>query len=170
MISSGMDSLIDELLGALDDQINVLELKCSQLAGLSRALVRRDNEATEAILEEMERAEEVQASADLRLVAVRGTFAEALGCEVEKLKLSRLVAELPPRWARATDHRRRRIVDLTGKLRREHLRTAMLLSECARINRMLLESLLPVGEAVVTYGVEGMNLWRAETGLMDTES
>ena len=170
MIPSGMECLFEELLGALDEEIRVLELKCSHLTGLFQALVDRDQEATEAILEQMEQSQEVQISVDLRLGAIRRTLADALGCKVQELKLSKLVAVLPSEWARETDDRRRRIIDLTAKLRREHLQTAMLLNECIRINRTLLASLLPSGDPVVTYNTEGTDIWRPETGLMDTES
>ena len=170
MILSNMDSQIGELLDALDEEIRLLELKCSQLAGLFGSLVDRDQETTEAVLEQMEQSQEPQISVDMRLGAIRRTLADAIGCETRELKLSKLISHLPPEQGRATDDRRRKIVDLTAKLRREHLQTAMLLNECIRINRTLLASILPSGDAVMTYSTEGSDIWRPETGLMDTES
>ena len=170
MILPNMDSQIGELQDVLDEEIVLLERKCSQLAGLFKAMVDRDQETTETVLEQMEQSQEAQVSVDLRLGTIRRTLADALGCEARELKLSELVAVLPPGWAKATDDRRRRIVDLTVKLRREHLQTAMLLNECIRINRTLLASLFPATDTVMTYSTDGSDIWRSESGLMDTES
>ena len=70
---------------------------------------------------------------------------------------------------RTLDEIRQRIVELTDALRKQHLQTVLLLAECARFNRLLLESILPGGEMVMTYGTGGSDLWRSGTGLVDTE-
>ena len=49
------------------------------------------------------------------------------------------------------------------------MRTVMLLGECARINRMLLEAMFPHSEGVVTYGAGGAEPWQPDAGLVDAE-
>ena len=80
-----------------------------------------------------------------------------------------LVDELPDAQASAVDYRRRQITEQVGKLRRQHLQTAMLLVECSRVNHMMMECLLPAGETVATYDATGANLWRFGTSLVDKE-
>ena len=169
MIPASMDRQIDELLGILDEEIELLDRKRSQLADLSAALVERDNDTTERLLEEIEQAQSAQESLDARLGGVRERLAETLGCAPHEVRLSRLAGELPLRHARAVADRRARIVDRAGALRTQHLKTALLLSECSRINGMLLQSMLPAAETVTTYGAGGTETWRGEAGLMDTE-
>jgi predicted nucleic acid-binding Zn-ribbon protein len=170
MIVRSTESLIDELLAVLDEEIELLEQKQSQLADLSDALVAVDDVATEALLKQIEQTERTQTMVDLKLQDVRKTLAGVLGYDdARALRLSVLVTKLPDAQASAVDDRRGRLAQQVGKLRRQHLQTAMLLIECSKVNRMMMECLLPAGEAVTTYDATGTNLWRNGAGLVDKE-
>ncbi len=170
MIARRTESLIDELVVILDEEIELLELKRSQLADLSESLVAADDEAVEALLEQIEQVERTQTATDLKLETVRGALAGVFGYDdVKALRLSVLVAELPDAQALAVDDRRRRMAEQVGKLRRQHLQTAMLLVECSRINRKMMECILPAEETVATYDATGTSLWRSGTSLVDKE-
>jgi len=169
MISPGDSLPIDELLAALDEQVDLLERKRSQLAELSAALIARNDDATERLLGELEQTEAVQRAADMRLGAVRSAVAAALGAAAVHVRLAELIEYLPSAQAAAVRQRRQHIIRKAAALRAEHLRTVLHLAEAARINRLLLESLLPGGESVVTYGARGSDHWRPEAGLVDTE-
>lgn len=169
MIRPGMETVVEELLAVLDDEMELLELKRSQLAELSEALLHSDNGAVEALLEQIEQAQKVQVPLDLRLKTLRETFAGALGCSSRELRLSRLIAELPQEQATAVTRRKRQVAHKVDQFRRQHLQTTMQLAECSRITGMLLDSLLPAGEVVVTYSAGGADHWRAGAGLLDME-
>ena len=170
MIVRSTESLIDELLAILDEEIELLEQKRSQLANLSEALVSTDDAATESLLKLIERTEHTQTRVDLKLQDVRKTLAGVFGYDDAKaLRLSVLVTELPDAQASAVNDRRERLAQQVGNLRRQHLQTAMLLIECSKVNRMMMECLLPAGEAVTTYDATGTNLWRNGAGLVDKE-
>ncbi len=170
MIARSTESLIDELLAVLDEEIELLELKRSQLADLSEALVTADDEIVEELLEQIEQTEQTQTAVDMRLKVVREALAGAFGYEdIKELRLSVLAVELPEAQASAVDDRRRRMAEQVGKLRRQHLQTAMLLVECSRVNRMMMECISPSGETVATYDATGTNLWRSGAGLVDKE-
>ena len=170
MIVRSTESLIDELLAILDEEIELLEQKRSQLANLSEALVSTDDAATEALLKLIEQTEHTQTRVDLKLQGVRKTLAGVFGYDDAKaLRLSVLVTELPDAQASAVNDRRERLAQQVGNLRRQHLQTAMLLIECSKVNRMMMECLLPAGEAVTTYDATGTNLWRNGVGLVDKE-
>jgi flagellar biosynthesis/type III secretory pathway chaperone len=164
-----IDPLVDELVGVLDDEIALLELRVSQLQGMSDAILSRNEEELEKLLDEVERTEQLQSATDSKLKGIRMALAGVFGCEPDEMKLSRLILELPPEKRLAVSHRREHIVRITETLRRKHLETAILLSECARINRMLLSAMFPDSQTATTYSAEGAEVWRPDTGLVDAE-
>jgi hypothetical protein len=169
MILPDMESLVAELLAVLDEQIVLLDGKRLQMVELSRALVDRDDEATESLLEQIERAGTVQVSVDLRLKDVRERLGGALGCDASDVRLSRLAAELPEPHQQTLNARREKIVDLIEEFRAEYLQTTLLLLECSRVTSMLLDGILPAGERVLTYGATGADTWRPGAGLLNAE-
>ena len=168
MIPSGTEPVVEELLVVLDDETELLEVKRSQLADLSKMLLRNDNEAVEVLLGQIERAEETQVLLARRLQTLRGTLAGAFGCKAKELNLSWLIARLPRAQALALIHRRQQVSDKVGEFRRQHMQTTIFLTECSRITGMMLDSLAPSG-SVVTYDTEGSDRWRVEAGLLDME-
>jgi len=161
--------LITELLAILDEEIALLNKKHDELEVLRGAIVERDDELMEKVLGEMERTAREQAATDVKLDALRNVFAGRLGWRKEETKLARLIEALPESQRSAVDYRRQQIVLQAERLRRRHMETAVLLMESARINRLLLETLLARGEPVTTYGAKGPRSWRADTGLLDAE-
>ncbi len=169
-MESPVESLVDQLLELLDEQVRLLEEKRGHLRDLSSALIDRDESATESVLERMEDTERRGGEADCRLHRVRQSLGENVGCPAESLRLTALIPLLPAEKGRLLRLRRDRIAEQADHLRREHLRTVMLLNECVRINRMLLETLVPGAGSVTTYGTGGADFWSWQTGLVDTES
>jgi len=163
-------ALLERLEALLAEEARLLDLRRSQLASLSGAIVDRDEEAVERLLEQIERAQELQADTDGRLQALRGELAAAAGRPRAQMRLSALIGCLDGPAAEALGRQRARVIDLAGKLQQEHLRAVLLLNECARINRMLLASLMPHCQTVTTYSPDGTDDWRAGSGLLDAES
>ena len=159
-----------ELEGLLDEQAALLTLRHSQLGSLCSAIIDRDESAVERILEQIEQAQQLQAIGDQKVAALRDELAARLAVEARTLRLSGLIERLPPPCRQGVLAKRRRVLELAERFRVQHMRTVMLLSECARINRMLLEGLFPRCQAVTTYSPGGCQTWQAEAGLVDTES
>jgi len=162
-------SVVETLESLLDDEASLLDVRRSQLHSLRGAIVDRDDEAVERLLRQIERAQELQSATDEKLNTVRRALAEQLGCPASEVKLSALIAELPKPLRGALADRRQRIIDLAERLQIEHMRTVMLLGECARINRLLMESLFPDSRGVTTYSTAGSHPWHPEGGLVDAE-
>jgi hypothetical protein len=163
------DSLVGELLQVLDEEISLLDLRCEQLEKLTRTILDRDNAAMEQLLDAIERAQQAQASADARLSVVRGSLAAELDLPAKELRLSGLAQRLPDELALAVDSRRRRIIGLANAVRRKNLEAAIVLSECARINHLLMQSLFPRESSVTTYQQDGPRTWRTGAALIDAE-
>ncbi|MCD4823810.1 MAG: flagellar protein FlgN [Phycisphaerae bacterium] len=167
--NSQLHEMAGELLSLLDEEIGLLHIRCRQFDSLYDAILHRDNPALETLLEEMANSQQDQAELDTQLEALRIILAKSLECDPKELKLSMLSDNLDQPLATEVEYKRQQIILLAEKLKRKHLDTALLLSESARINRMLLEGLLPNNETVTTYGVGGASPWRDSTGLVDTE-
>jgi len=162
-------ALVAELVAVLDEEIALLIKKQSELAALADSIVERDDERLAGLLVEMQQTQQAQSATDVKLDALRNIFAERLLCRPEELKLSRIIESLDEDDRLTVDYRRQQIVVLGEQLRREHLETAILLAESARINRLLLEGLFPQSRPVTTYDIDGQKSWRPGAGLLNTE-
>jgi len=163
-------ALIDELVKTLDQEIDLLDLRCVQLAALSRASIERDDETMESLMRDIETTQQRQDSTDRELNTIRRMLADLLNRPLAEMRLGTLVEALDgPRRAEVAS-RRQGIVALMEQLKRQHMATALVVAESARINRMLLESLCPQSRQVTTYGVRGERSWRPESPLVDVES
>ncbi|MBL7133818.1 MAG: hypothetical protein ISS78_06950 [Phycisphaerae bacterium] len=163
-------ALIDELLKTLDQEIDLLDLRCVQLAALSRASIERDDETMESLLRDIETTQQRQDSTDRELNSIRRMLADLLALPRAEMRLAMLVEVLDGPQRTAVAGRRQAIVTLMEQLKRQHMDTALVVAESARINRMLLESLCPQSRQVTTYGVRGERSWRPESPLVDVES
>jgi flagellar biosynthesis/type III secretory pathway chaperone len=163
------ESDVHELLDVLDSEIELLDERSGQYRQLHQSLIARDEPAMERLLAEMERTQSRQADTDARMQAARRQLAGQLCCRPEELRLGRLASELPPEQGQAIEERRGRIVELTRQVRKEHMRAALLLAECARINRVLRRGLFGGQESCTTYDASGADVWKGAATLLDTE-
>ena len=168
-ITPGIKGLLNELLLILDQEIELLEVRLTQVSAMHSAILDRDEPATEKLLSDLETTQQRQIHVDMKMGALRGSLSTAFRCRAGEVKLSFLIARVDADLALPLDYRRRRIVALVEELRRQHVRTALLLRECARINRTLLEGLLSGCGTLTTYGSGGKNHWHARSGVVDTE-
>lgn len=158
----------DELHHILDEEIRLLHERACQFDELYDAILHRQNDRMETLLAEMTATQQEQAKVDTSLDALRQLFARSLRCEPGQIKLSELADHIDN--PDAVLHKREQIILLSEALKKKHLNTAVLLTECARINRALLDGLLPENEpSLTTYGHGGSNPWRSNTGLVDAE-
>jgi len=163
-----IEPVVEELLVVLDEETALLERKRAQLAELSKILLRNDNDAVETLLEKIECAQADQVLLEVRLRTIREILAGVFECSAKEFNLSRLIDELPSQQGDAVRSRRRKVAEKVKEFRKQHLQTAILLSECSRITGMMLDSLTPSG-AVVTYDSEGTDRWRIDAGVLDME-
>lgn len=133
---------IDELLSVLDMDVDEMQKSLSRLNELRGLVIKRDDSALEKLLEKIRAESDSYMANKLRRQSIREELAVALDCEFEQLTLSRLEAETSTEKKAQIAQRKAELKALATELRKEHLNTALLLSDCARFNRMLLNSLL----------------------------
>jgi hypothetical protein len=167
--SPGVLALARELPALLDEQIALLTLKRSQLEALSTLLVQRDEDPMERLLAQMEQSQALQADTDLRLSALRSALADELGGPADSVRLGALLEYLPQGLRESVAFRREQIADLADQTRRQHLQTSLLLMECSRINRLLIEALFGQTRSCQTYDPSGAAAWQSDAGLVDAE-
>jgi hypothetical protein len=161
--------MLRRLTDSLDRQIDLLSRREAQLDALSECIIANDNDRMEQVLEEMARSRQCQAQADAQFQAAREELARHVGWPAGKTRLERLLGIVGQSDRRLLAQRRRQLIDLAERIRRKHRQTAVLLAECARINRLLIECLVGCDQRVTVYGQRGQQHWRGCGSLMDTE-
>ncbi|GEM_PF-807988 len=161
--------MLQRLTESLDCQIDLLSRREAELDALSESIIANDNDRMERVLEEMTRSRQHQALADAQFQAARDELAEHLGWPAGKTRLERLLGMVGQSDRRILAQRRRQVTDLAERIRRKHRQTAVLLAECARINRLLIECIVGSDKRVTVYGQRGPQHWRGCGSLMDTE-
>ncbi len=162
-----IDSLVARVLASLDGESALLDQRRGRLAELSDALVRGDADGLERVLEQIEREEAAPhgPSPD----DVLGSLAAAVGCPSGRPALAEIIPRLPAWHRSAVERARAGLLRRVQALRRQHLQTARLLSQCASFHRSLVELLFPSQAAVATYDAGGRHQWRPGGGLVNAE-
>lgn len=161
--------MLRRLTDSLDCQIDLLGRREAELDALSESIIANDNDRMERVLDEMAQSRQHQAQADARFQAARDELAGRLGWPAGNTRLERLLGIVGQNDRRLLARRRRQVTDLAERIRRKHRQTAVLLAECARINRLLIECIVGPGQRVTLYGQHGQQHWRGCGSLMDAE-
>ena len=168
-MTENLRNLTNELIDLLDIEITLLGNRVDLLTRLSPSMASRDIDATDAIMDEIEQTQAHQDKTDRALSFVRGQLARNLDLDKSDLKLSRLIEILPPVDSKSIQSRREKIIELAEALRTENLKAAVVLSECAHLNQLLMQSLTPRSSRVTTYGSGGKESWQSNAGMVDAK-
>jgi len=167
----GIDNKIDELLAVLDRDIQHMQESLSRLNELRSLVIKRDDAALSNLLEDIRAESDNYADNESRRQSIRNELAIALGCDVKQMTLSRLETTLPRGKNAQVAERKAKLKSLTGKLKEEHLITVLLLSECARFNRLFLNSIFNSGKTeTVIYDSNGITRRQIDTALINLRS
>jgi hypothetical protein len=153
-----IEGKVDELLAVLDKDIEHIQESLSALDELRRLVVKRDDEALGKLLEGIRSKSDIYKSNEVRRQSIQKELAKVLDCDFEQVTLTRLEAELDAEKRSKVSERKTVLRALTVQLKKEHQSTALLLSDCARFNRVLLNSIFKLCTAgTVTYDSNGFS-------------
>ena len=166
----GIEDKVDELLVVLDKDIQHIQESSSRLNELRSLVIKRDDATLGELLESIQAESDRYAANELKRQSIRKELAIALGCNVGQMTLSRLEATLPKERKAQVTKRKAKLRSLTNELKKEHLGTVLLLSECARLNSLFLNSIFNAGKTGMVYydsngntrrqtGTAFVNLW-----------
>jgi len=159
---------IDELLTVLDKDIQHIQESLSWLNELRGLVIKRDYAALSKLLQTIQTEADSYAATELQRLSLRKDLANTLGCSVEQVTLSALEAALPEEKKVRIENRKIKLKGLIQELRKEHLSTTLLLSDCARFIRQLLKALFDLGgKRTVFYSPNGTTRRLTETTFMN---
>ena len=155
-ITNSVEDKIDELLIVLDKDIQHIQQSLARLDELRSLVIKRDDVALGKLLERIRNESSSYQSHELKRQSIREEIATALGCGINQMTLSNIETGLSKVKREQVARKKTELISLIKKLKREHLSTTLFLSECARINRMLLKDVFKLGNAgTVYYGSKG---------------
>ena len=158
---------VDELLFILDKDVLHIKENLSRLNELRSLVIKRDEKNLCELLEKLRSETDNYKSQELKRQSVRKELAEILGYEVSQMTLSRLEDVLSGELKDRVAEKKTEIRSLMKEFKKEQISVALLLSECARFNNMLLKSILALVGAqeppVTAYQRGGTTKRHAET-------
>jgi len=146
-----IEDKISELLVVLDKDIQHIQDSLSRLNELRSLVIKRNDADLGKLLESIQTESDGYRSHELKRQSIRKELANALDCNFEQVTLSGLEDVLPEEQKAQVATRKVQLRALTEELKKEHLSTVMLLSDCARFNRQLLKSVFDLGKMGVVY-------------------
>jgi len=165
-----IEDKINELSVVLDKDIQHIQYCLSQLNELRSLVIKRDDTALSKLLDDIRAESESYRSCETRRLSIRKELAAILGYNLEQMTLSQLEKVLPEEKKAQITERRVKLRSLTSKLKREHLGTALLLSDCARFNSLLLKSVFDLGRTeTVYYNSSGSAKRQTETAFVNLQ-
>ncbi|MBN1359562.1 MAG: flagellar export chaperone FlgN [Sedimentisphaerales bacterium] len=168
MASIPTPAKVEALLAALDEDIRHAKASLVLLDTLRSLLIKRDETALEALLQDLRREGEVHAENERRREGIRRQLAEELHCGVGQVTLSALKDKLSGERQMAVLERQRRLKSLTADLKREFTLTAVLVADCARFNRSLMRVIFGLeAKGNMTYGANGAARRQAAAALVN---
>jgi len=165
-----IEDKIDQLLTVLDNDIRHIMENLSRLNELRSLVVKRDDASLHKLLETIRSGSNTYRENGLKRQSLREELAIAANCSLKQMTLSRLEAELSGEKKAEVAERRVKLQTLAEKLKKEHLSTTILLSDCARFNSVLLKSVLEFRQAgAITYNPKGFTDRQANSAFVNLQ-
>lgn len=147
--------LTAELFAFLDDSVLSMQQMLDKLNELRAAVIRRDQNALQRMSDQTPEMAVLRDDMQRRQQQLCRAFAEPLNCPTEKINLSYLTLFLESSKANELKTKQRLLQELVSRLSRERRATEMLLRECEKMNRMMLDGMIGGANQTCTYGTAG---------------
>jgi len=165
-----IEDKVDELLAVLDKDIEHLQESLLRLTELRSLVIKRDDAALGRLLERIQAESNSYRSNESQRQSIRKELAIGFGCDLEQMTLSKLEASLTEERKAQIANKKTKLSSLTKELKNEHLSTALLLSDCARFNSLLLKSIFDLGKTgTVVYDSQGSAKRQADSAFVNLQ-
>lgn len=169
-MATNVELQINELLGVLDGDIQYLNANLALLDELRSLVVKRDEAQLCRLLEKVQKQPESNHNIESKRTSIRIKLAETLGWDLTNVTLSKLETVAGSSQRPLLSEKKKALRSLTARLRKEYFRTTLLLSDCARFNRLLLSSIMESGGGgEVVYTSHGTKKQQSQTAFMDMQ-
>ena len=162
-------NLVDQLLGILDQDIDRLSMTLSMLDDLRGMLIKRDDAGLGKLLEDARLQSAQFTSVERSRQQIRAKLASLVGCTPAEMTLTALSEILTGQMRDDVLNRRQQLGDLVEKMQGEHMSTSMLIGECSRFNRLMLQSLFGGKSEGTTYNRAGVKHGRGQQNIMNVK-
>ena len=166
----GIEQKVDALLICLDKDVEHLQTGISRLHEMRRWIIKRDDVALGKLLEEIRTETDEYGRHERNRQSIRRELAAALGYDLRQMTLSVLETILPKVQKGQIAEKRNKIKYLIEEFRKEHSGTAIILSECARFNNSLLQTIFDLGKVnSLCYNSNGAAKQQTHVGLINLQ-
>ena len=146
-----IENKVDQLLTCLDKDSQHIQESLSQLNKLRSYVIKRDDSGLGKLLKIIQAETSSYRNHESKRQTIRKELANALGCNTEQVTLSALERRLSKEKKDQVIKKKAKLISLIKELKKEHLSTILLLSECARFNNLLLKSIFDLGKTGAVY-------------------
>ena len=146
-----IEQKIDELMACLDEDSQHIEESLSQLNKLRSLVIKRDDSSLSKLLKVIQSNTDSHLKTEIKRQNVLKELANALELSMEQLTLSVLEANLPQKMTTQLIIKKEKLTALAKELKKEYYSTALLISECARFNNLLLNNIFDIGKTGAVY-------------------
>ncbi len=146
-----IEDKVDKLLACLDEDSQHIQESLSQLNKLRSFVIKRDDSGLGKLLKIIQAESDSYRNHESKRQTIRKELANALGYNTEQLTLSVLEANLSKQKKAQVINKKTKLMSLIKELKKEYFSTALLLSECARFNNLLLKSIFDLGKTGAVY-------------------
>ncbi len=160
------DALLEELAAFLEMRIDGQRQTLARLDALRAAVIRRDEPALSELFDQVRIDNAAGQELDAIQLRLGRRLASAFGLD-EPVNLTRLCGVLDAQPREVVRQKQQLLLELTRRVQTEHTAAEMLLRECARCNRQLLEAILGRSSQTVTYTAQGQNRVDMHRGLVN---
>jgi hypothetical protein len=165
-----IENRVDELLAILETDMRDLKEGLSRLNELRGLVIKRDDAALSRLLDTIRAEANSRSVQGAKRQSIRRDLAKELLCSAEQVTLSRMESILPETKRSRIASTKAALRVLVKELQEEHTRTAMLLSECARLNRLFLRHFLGLGKTeTATYSPDGVRKRQNDTAFVSIQ-
>ena len=168
IITNEIENKADELLAVLDKDIRHMQQCLSNLNNLRSLVIKRDDSALSKLLEQIQSESNSYKNNESKRQLLRKELANIIHCNFEQMTLSTLEKALTEEKKSQVIDRKTQLKALIKELKKEHLSTALLLSECSRFNNLLLKNIFDLSRTeTITYNSNGMAKRQTDTAFVN---
>ncbi|MHC4270926.1 MAG: flagellar export chaperone FlgN, partial [Planctomycetota bacterium] len=159
---------IAQMICCLEKDVQHIEHILENLDKIRALVLKRDEDTLKELLEQTQAKADEYKNQESGRQLICMELARLLNFNVQQLTLSKLEQLLPEKLREQMEEKRIKLKSLTNRLKKEHLNTVLLLAECARFNRMVLNGIFRFGKTdVTTYSSSGTTRQQAGKSFMN---
>lgn len=159
-------TLMDELGVILDARQAELLGTLNRLNALRAAVIRRDEATLSTLFDEVQQDAEQKRQNDARQSVLEQRLLAGVEGLTLPITLSKVCERIDEKLRLPLRQKQAMLKDLSGRVQNELETTDMLLRECARCNRQLLNAILGRSQQSLTYDPQGQSQWNVHRGLV----